>query len=165
MTLQKIISGGQTGADRAALDWAIAHNICHGGWCPAGRRAEDGAIPAKYRLLETAGSGYLQRTRRNIAESDATLVVNLGALDGGTLRTTQLAARLDMPLLVVWPDVESLPAAASRLQRWMSRIQPAVLNIAGPREGKRPGIYAATRALLDKWREGWPAQEPLLQKR
>ena len=157
MKLKKIISGGQTGADRAALDWAIVRGIGHGGWCPAGRRTEDGEIPSIYRLQETASPGYLQRTRRNIVESDATLVVNLGALDGGTLRTIQLAGRLAKPLLVVFPDVESLPAAANRLQIWMSRVQPAVLNIAGPREGKRPGIYAATLALLDQWHEGWPA--------
>ena len=159
MTLQKLVSGGQTGADRAALDWAIVRGIGHGGWCPAGRRAENGAIPSIYRLQETASPGYLQRTRRNIVESDATLVDNLGALDGGTLRTIQLADRLAKLLLVVFPDAESLPAAANRLQTWMSRVHPAVLNIAGPREGKRPGIYAATLALLNKWHEGWPAQE------
>ena len=148
MAIHKIISGGQTGADRAALDWAIARGIEHGGWCPAGRRAEDGAIPGTYRLLETESCGFLQRTRRNIADADATLVVNLGTLEGGTLRTVQLAQRLGKPVLVIFADIESPQAAAIRPRNWVARVAPIVLNVAGPRTSKRSGIYQATWRLL-----------------
>ena len=73
--IERIISGGQIGVDRAALDWAIAHNIQHGGWCPTGRRAEDGIIPERYRLREAPGRNYQQRTKWNVRDSDATLIV------------------------------------------------------------------------------------------
>jgi hypothetical protein len=81
--LQRIVSGGQAGVDRAALDWAIARGIPHGGWCPAGRIAEDGMIPERYQLRETASPGYRERTRRNVEDSDGTLILNLGELDAG----------------------------------------------------------------------------------
>lgn len=110
MAIHKIISGGQTGADRAALDWAIA--------------------------------------RGNIADADATLVVNLGTLEGGTLRTVQLAQRLGKPVLVIFADIESPQAAAIRPRNWVARVAPIVLNVAGPRTSKRSGIYQATWRLL-----------------
>lgn len=92
--IQKIISGGQTGADRTALDWAIEHDIPHGGWCPAERRAEDGVIPERYRLQETPAHNYEQRTRWNVHDSDATLIVSLAEeLSGGTLATRQWAEK------------------------------------------------------------------------
>ena len=87
-----IVSGGQTGADRAALDFAIAHGIEHGGWCPLGRRAEDGPLDAKYRLVETEREGYRARTVRNVRDSDATLILNLGDLEGGSLETMRIAS-------------------------------------------------------------------------
>lgn len=85
-----IISGGQTGADRAALDWAIAHSIPHGGWCPAGRIAEDGIIPAKYQLTEMPdGGGYRQRNKANVQNSDATLILTTSSeLSGGSIGTS-----------------------------------------------------------------------------
>jgi len=93
-----IISGGQTGTDRAALDFAIAHGIPHGGWCPLGRRAEDGVLDPRYRLRETESKSYRQRTRRNVADSDATLILNLGELADGSLATRQLAERASKPV-------------------------------------------------------------------
>ena len=75
----KIVSGGQTGADRAALDWAMAHGVPHGGWCPAGRLAEDGVIDMRYSLKETPQPEYLQRTEWNVRDSDATLIVSCAA--------------------------------------------------------------------------------------
>ena len=97
---QKIVSGGQTGVDRAALDWARQHHIDHGGWCPKGRLASDGVIPTDYLLHETESSGYRQRTKRNVQDSDATLILSMGELDGGTLQTVEFAKRLKKPYLV-----------------------------------------------------------------
>lgn len=144
----KIVSGGQTGADRAALDWAIDNGVAHGGWCPAGRLAEDGTIPAHYRLDELAEAGYRQRTRRNVQDADATMVVNIGELDGGTRQTVQFAERAQKPLLVLALDTLSLPVAAAMLNDWLAIHTPAVLNVAGPRESKRPGIGQSTYKLL-----------------
>lgn len=97
----KIISGGQTGADRAALDWAIAAGIPHGGWAPKGRKAEDGRIPDCYQLLELPSASYRQRTRQNVLDSDGTLIVNLGELNDGTMLTRTFAEALDKPCLVI----------------------------------------------------------------
>src|SRR5438105_4205172 len=92
-TLTRLISGGQTGVDRAALDWAIDHGLEHSGWCPKGRKAEDGVIPAHYDLQETASGRYEPRTRANVMEADGTLILNLGELNGGTLLTAEICRR------------------------------------------------------------------------
>jgi hypothetical protein len=149
MDLRKIVSGGQTGADRAALDWAIAHVIPHGGWCPKGRRAEDGPLGSQYHLVETVGEGYRARTVRNARESDATLIVNLGELEGGSLETLRIAKRRGKPVRVIQVD-SSADAAIVDLRQWLSEFPGLVLNVAGPRESKRPGMYEATRRLLDQ---------------
>lgn len=151
MNLRKIVSGGQTGVDRAALDWAIDNGLEHGGWCPVGREAEDGQIPARYRLLDLPGAGYRKRTRQNVndSDSDATLVVNIGALDGGTRQTVVFAEQARKPLLVLALDCQSLPDAAGALRNWLTCHQPQVLNVAGPRESNRPGVWLLTIALLD----------------
>jgi hypothetical protein len=143
--LKKIVSGGQAGVDRAALDTARALGIPAGGWCPRGRIAEDGCIRRRYRLVETPSRGYAQRTEWNVRDSDATLVINRGRLDGGTLLTVQLARRLRKPVFVV--------QLGRRLRRaqwlaWLRRNRVRVLNVAGPRESKRPGIYREARLLL-----------------
>ncbi|MFA7320285.1 MAG: putative molybdenum carrier protein [Dokdonella sp.] len=91
--LLKIVSGGQTGADRAALDWAIARGLAHGGWCPNGRKAEDGVMDPRYQLIETQSANYRSRTIANVRDSDATLIPNLGPLEGGTLETLRIAER------------------------------------------------------------------------
>jgi hypothetical protein len=102
--LPKILSGGQTGADRAALDWAINNGMPHGGWCPKGRRAEDGRVPERYCLEETPQTQYRQRTTWNVRDADATLIVTLtGDLAGGTLFTRQYAERIGRPCLNVVP--------------------------------------------------------------
>ncbi len=93
MPLARIVSGGQTGVDRAALDVAIARRLPHGGWCPRGRRAEDGAVPARYALREHASPDYAARTERNVVDSDATLVLAIGSPTNGTALTVRLAAR------------------------------------------------------------------------
>ncbi len=144
-----IVSGGQTGADRVALDWAIRNNVPHSGWCPRGRKAEDGPLDAKYLLQETESAGYLQRTRKNVIDSDGTLIVNVGKLDGGTLATAKLAQKLEKPHIVVQLDSGAGDEAVQQLMAWLKRESISVLNIAGPRESKRPGIYSLTNELLD----------------
>jgi hypothetical protein len=141
-----IVSGGQTGADRAALDWAIAHGIPHGGWCPAGRMAEDGAIPDRYLLTEVPdGGGYRQRTRANVRDSDATLVVSLATeLAGGSQATVEFARQLGKPWLHVHPGSDW----KGRLRNWLHGIRIEVLNVAGPRASGAPGIEDFTQEVL-----------------
>jgi hypothetical protein len=136
--LDKIISGGQTGVDQAALDVALALGLPVGGWCPKGRRAEDGRIPDRYPLTETAERNYQTRTRLNIEDSDGTLILNLGKLDGGTALTASHACQIGKPCLVVALEAGIEPAV---FQDWLGANRIAVLNVAGPRESKRPGVY------------------------
>ena len=134
---EKIISGGQSGVDRAALDIAIELGISHGGWCPAGRKAEDGPIPPHYCLRETRETDYATRTRLNVRDSDGTLILTLGDISSGTLKTFEIAKELGRPLLLM--DLNK-PLANSEFQNWLSTNQIKVLNIAGPRESKYSGI-------------------------
>ena len=143
---ERIVSGGQTGVDRAALDVALALGLPCGGFCPRGRRAEDGRIPDHYPLLETAGWAYSERTLRNVRESDATLVLHRGALRGGSALTVRLARRLRRPCLAV--DLASDPDPVEAIRRWLASQRPRVLNLAGPRESQAPGIAAQAGALL-----------------
>jgi hypothetical protein len=145
-----IVSGGQTGADRGALDFAIEHGYTHGGWAPHGREAEDGKIPLKYQLVELGHGGYRQRTRRNVEDSDATLIINRGDLDSGTLATQLFSQRLNKPHLVVQLDHGVTEEVVSRVMEWFQQREIKTLNVAGPRESKRPGIYRLTRELLDQ---------------
>ena len=146
---ERIISGGQTGADRAALDFAIASDYSHGGWAPRGREAEDGRIALKYQLTELPEGGYRQRTRRNVEDSDGTLIVNLGALDGGTLATKIFAEKAGKPLFVAQVDDGVTAEMAAGVLAWLRAHDIKTLNVAGPRESKRPGIYQLTTALLE----------------
>lgn len=148
---KRIISGGQVGVDRAALDWAMEHGVPHGGWCPLGRRAIDGSLPERYQLRETDSPSYAKRTRLNVRDSDATLIINQGKLDGGTRLTVKCAEQLGKPHLCVQVDEDpSRGAIADDIRRWLREGQFHTLNVAGPRETKRPGIYAITRELLDR---------------
>lgn len=142
---KKIVSGGQTGVDRAALEVAIALAIPCGGWCPLGRLAEDGVIPARYPLTEAASADYDERTRLNVGDSDATLILNKGPLAGGTQRTAEIARELARPHLVV--DLDQLPAA-SAAAAWLKRVRPRVLNVAGPRESSAPGVHDSAATFL-----------------
>ena|SRR6185369_13732774 len=146
--LKKIVSGGQSGVDRAALDAAMLLQLASGGWCPRGRIAEDGPIRRCYRLVETPSAKYPQRTEWNVRDSDATLIVNRGALDGGTLATEQLAReRYRKPVFVIQLDRR---IEAERFHAWLRAYHVRVLNIAGPRESKRPGIYEEALELLTR---------------
>jgi hypothetical protein len=141
----KIISGGQTGVDRGALDAAIELAIPQGGWCPRGRLAEDGRIPEQYQLLETQSPDYPARTQRNVVESDGTLVLFRGRIAGGTELTLRLAEEHQRPRLAVDLDAPADPAA---VRRWLAEHRIDVLNVAGPRESQSPGIAALTREFL-----------------
>lgn len=147
--VSEIVSSGQTGVDRAALDWARQRGVIHGGWCPKGRLAADGPLPEHYLLRETESTGYRQRTKLNVKDSDATLIFNMGPLDGGTLQTVRFAQTLCKPHLVVQIDEMALEAAAHNVRAWLVEGRFRTLNVAGPREEKRPGVYAGVLALLD----------------
>ncbi len=145
MPVKKVISGGQTGVDRAGLDAALAFGIKVGGWCPKGRRAEDGVIPDNYPLRETKTADYIERTRLNVIDSDGTLILNVGELDGGTKRTFELALELHKPCLVVELDREP---NAGEFRAWLEQHKVEVLNVAGPRESKSPGLQARATVYL-----------------
>lgn len=146
---QRIVSGGQTGVDRAALDFAIDYSYPHGGWAPHGREAEDGPIPLKYQLTEMPDGSYRQRTKRNVEDSDGTLIVNIGTLDGGTSATQVFTGKLDRPCFVAQIDTEEPRRVAIQVVEWLQSHQIAILNIAGPRESKRPGIYRLSYEFLE----------------
>ena len=146
MTIVRIVSGGQTGVDRAALDVARRRGIACGGWCPRGRRAEDGVISSRYPLIETPDTDYAQRTGWNVRDSDATLILNEGRLEGGTRLTREIACRRGRPCLVV--DLDD-PAPLPRLAGWLHGAGIKVVNVAGPRESGRPGIQDRAAAFLD----------------
>ncbi len=137
--LEKIVSGGQTGVDRAALDAALECGFPLGGWCPKDRRAEDGRIANRYPLAETPKRRYQERTRWNVRDSDGTLILAAGDLTGGTLLTARLAEQFQKPLFHV--DL-SEPIPVEDLLAQLAAKQIRVLNIAGPRESTEPGVYA-----------------------
>jgi hypothetical protein len=141
---RKIVSGGQTGVDRGALDAAMELGLEHGGWCPRGRGAEDGCIPARYQLRETEAWRYHVRTEQNVLDSDGTLILCRGPLSGGTEFTRQMAAKYDKPYLVV--DLKCADSAA--VGEFLRRYKIEVLNVAGPRESQSPGISEEARQFL-----------------
>jgi Circularly permutated YpsA SLOG family len=143
-----IVSGGQTGVDRAALDAALSLGCPCGGWCPAGRLAEDGSIPAHYPVTELAGADYLARTRQNVIDSDGTLVVTYGRPSGGTARTIEFCQQLNKPLLVVAAAGTSPERAAQDARRFVSDHNFQRLNVAGPRASKAAGAYEFAFALI-----------------
>lgn len=144
--VDKIVSGGQTGVDRAGLDVAIALGIEHGGWCPKGRRAEDGRIPECYQLDETESPDYAVRTERNVVDSDGTLILYFAALRGGTELTYRLAQRHGRPHFLV--DLHG-PASAETVRRWILDHGIRTLNVAGPRASQNEDIYEAARTYLE----------------
>ena len=143
--LQRLVSGGQAGVDRAALDVAIELGLPCGGWCPQGRLAEDGPIARHYPLRETPSENYVQRTRWNVRDSDGTLILACGSLTGGTSLTRLVAKELGRPIHVADPTSrDGLPDVA----RWLGRYKIDTLNVAGPRASTTEGIYEAARGFL-----------------
>lgn len=135
--IERIISGAQTGVDRAALDVALKLDVPCGGWCPKRRRAEDGTIPARYPVTETQSANYAERTELNVQDSDGTLIISGGPITGGTALTRGLARKHDRPCLVV-DILENADYAA--VETWLADHRIRILNVAGPRESQQPGI-------------------------
>ena len=145
--LARIVSGGQTGVDRAALNVALTLGIDCGGWCPLGRKAEDGPIPDRYPVRETETTDYAERTRLNVHDSDATLALTSGTPSGGTALTLNFARDLGHPVLAIDPTDAGL-ANVDRVHRWIAENEVASLNVAGPRESTISGIGATATAFL-----------------
>ena len=149
MPLRKVVSGGQTGVDRAAFDAARSAGWPIGGWVPRGRAAEDGRIPDVYTgLVETTSPDPARRTRLNVRDSDATLILCHGALAGGSALTEATARHLDRPCLCI--DLAQVPAAtaAELVRRWLDETEAEVLNVAGPRASEDGAAYADAFAVL-----------------
>jgi hypothetical protein len=140
-----IVSGGQSGVDRAALDIALALGIPCRGWCPKGRRAEDGPMDPRYPLTETPTAAYDERTECNVLASDGTLVLRGQSASLGTELTIQLAARHGKPCLLV-PLFENPDPGA--VHQWADAHRIRVVNVAGPRESQEPGIYQRACSFL-----------------
>jgi hypothetical protein len=150
VVLQKIISGGQTGADGAALDFAIARGMPHGGWCPRGRLAEDGPIAIRYHLCETPDSDYSQRTEWNVRDADGTVVFSIApTLAGGSRYTAELAQLHQKPCLHLSRERDG-EAAAGKLHDFLARHEIKTLNVAGPRQSQEPEVGGFTREVLEK---------------
>ncbi len=142
---RKIISGGQTGVDRAALDIALELHLPCGGWCPAGRSAEDGTIPDRYPLRETPSDDPALRTESNVRDTDGTLILTLTSPTGGTAFAIQCSESHQKPYLIINPgDQDSLES----VQQWIRQYRIGALNIAGPRESESPGIYRQAKCFL-----------------
>ena len=146
--LRRIISGGQTGADRAALDVALELGIDHGGWAPRGRWAEDGPLAPRYQVSELSSPQPAARTERNVRDADATLILSHGPLSGGSALTRSLARGQDKPVLHVDLAERDERAAAEAVTQWLAAGQPEVLNVAGPRASTDPLIYDAACRVL-----------------
>lgn len=144
----KIISGGQSGVDRAALDFAIKHKLDCGGYCPKGRLAEDGVISGIYNLTETTSSFYKERTRLNVEKSDALLVIYQNNIGSGTKLAIETAKKLKKDYYII--QLPSDNDHIERLLEWLFIKKPASINIAGPRESSDEGIYLQTLKFLEQ---------------
>ena len=145
----EIVSGGQTGADRAAWDAALEAGLPMGGWVPLGRLAEDGPIPDRYpNLREAPSADPAVRTELNVRDSDATLLLTHGPLRGGSALTLALCERLGRPVLHLDLARLAVDAACTQARDWLSQTEPRVLNVAGPRQSEDAEIFAATSGLL-----------------
>jgi Circularly permutated YpsA SLOG family len=151
MALSKIVSGGQTGVDRAALDAALAADFPSGGWCPADRSAEDGPIPERYPVMPLPGIGHRRRTRQNVIDSDGTVILFYESLSGGTRLTRNLCALEKKPFIAL--DARRTaepPAAAAAILSFLAENHIAVLNVAGPRLSGWAGGYEFALQVLSE---------------
>ena len=144
----KIISGGQTGVDRGALDAALEYGFVCGGWCPKGRKAEDGIIDPRYPLVETASAEYIVRTRQNIIDSDGSLIIFYGELEGGTARTLEFCQQLNKPCYLIDATVLSPEQAAEKIKVFVRENAIKSINVAGPRASKQPHAHTYTRQVI-----------------
>ncbi|MEA2013482.1 MAG: putative molybdenum carrier protein [Verrucomicrobiota bacterium] len=145
----KIVSGGQTGADRGGLDAAIELRVTHGGWCPKGRLSEDGSIPLKYNQKENTNKNYLKRTEKNVVDSSSTIILTVGKLKGGSKRTADFAEQYKRPCLVI--DVNNnRKEIISEIVEWLENLHDSeiVLNVAGSRGSKAPNLQKDVKEIL-----------------
>ena len=146
--ISKIVSGGQTGADRAALDWAISRGIECGGWCPKGRKAEDGPISSTYPLIETPSANYIQRTEWNVRDAGGTVIFSIDpVLTGGSKKTVAFAKKHNKPCLHIHPGVKD---PGKKLRDFVADNEIKTLNVAGPRASKEPGVANFVREVLNE---------------
>jgi hypothetical protein len=147
--IKRIVSGGQTGVDRASLDVAIKLGIDHGGWIPRGRLTESGELPQKYHLTETSSSQYPVRTEKNVVAAEGTLIISHGPLTGGSGYTREMAVKHGRPWLHM--DLNQMAAfhAATAINNWILQKEIEILNVAGPRASEDPGIYQDTLNILE----------------
>ena len=148
MKISKIISGGQTGVDRAALDAAISLGLKHGGFCPQGRIAEDGIIPVEYKMDEMDTEEYSARTMKNVQCSDGTLILHQGEITGGTALTDEFCKIKKKPLLII-NILDVFKKIRVNFTRWLATNTISILNIAGPRESEGQ-IYKSAKVILIK---------------
>jgi len=147
--LKKIISGGQTGADRAALDVALKFNIPHGGWIPKGRITEEGRLPDKYQLQEMPTKSYPARTEQNVIDSDGTLIFSRGEPTGGTVYTRKMVHKHKKHIFHIDLNLATSFDAASLILQWIDAHKIKTLNVAGPRASKDPEIYEDVFKILE----------------
>lgn len=144
----KIVSGGQTGVDRAVLDAALECGIDARGWCPEGRKAEDGVIPDKYPLKELPNADYRQRTKKNVIDSDGTVIIYFGYPTGGTELTIAFCISENKPYVLIDAEEIVLDAAVVKVDKFIKDKSITTLNVAGPRAGGEPRAYDYARALI-----------------
>jgi len=144
----KIVSGGQTGVDRAALDAALESGVSAGGWCPEGRKAEDGPIAEKYPLQELPDGGYEERTLKNVQDSDATIIIYFESISGGTKETLLYCLNEKKPYLLIDGSGITEDSASKRIKHFIDENQISVLNVAGPRACKEKRAYEYTKQVI-----------------
>jgi len=144
----KIISGGQTGVDRAALDAAFESGVRAGGWCPEGRQAEDGPIAEKYPLQELPDGRYKERTLKNVQDSDATIIIYFKSISGGTKETLLYCLNEKKPYLLIDGSGITEDSASKRIKQFIDENQISLLNVAGPRASKEQRAYEYTKQVI-----------------
>ncbi len=144
----KIVSGGQTGVDRAALDAALESGVSAGGWCPEGRQAEDGPIAEKYPLQELPDGSYKERTLKNVQDSDATVIIYFESISGGTGETLAYCLKENKPYLLIDGSGISEESASKQIKHFIDENQISLLNVAGPRASKEKRAYEYTKQVI-----------------
>jgi uncharacterized cupin superfamily protein len=144
----KIVSGGQTGIDRGALDAALEAGSPCGGWCPANRGAEDGTIDKRYPLTPLPSGGYPERTRKNVSDSDGTLIIHFGELEGGTALTAKYCGKIGKPCLIIDAPGMSPADAAEKAAGFVRAQGIAILNVAGPRASREPAAHGYAQKVV-----------------